>query len=89
MYKTLAQAIIDQQAVVIGEIAWSEAQKVAGLSISDRRVDEVQGNGGGVLDQLVSQYERLFGGASVEVCKDAVHPFLDKVRKQDLPKKLQ
>ena len=42
-----------------------------------------------VLEKLVKQYEKLFGQASIEVCKDAVREVQNTVSKADLPEILQ
>jgi len=33
----------------------------------------------------VAQYERLFGAASREVCRDAVRPFLSQISQDEIP----
>lgn len=85
---TIVAKIIREQELIIGPIAWIEAKKVRGLDIRNDRV-RVLGKTKPVLDDLVSRYARLFGNASVEVCKDAVRPFIGKFPKSDLPASLQ
>ena len=82
----LAQQIIKEQELIIGPVAWEEARKVTGLSI-DVTSKEVQiaGNPREVLEQLVAQYERLFGQASREVCRDAVRNLLSQVPQDEIP----
>lgn len=38
-----------------------------------------------VLGRLVAQYEKLFGAASREVCRDAVRPLLSQVPQDEIP----
>ncbi|MFH0831080.1 MAG: hypothetical protein V1895_03405 [Parcubacteria group bacterium] len=83
----LANKIIEEQELIIGPIAWSEARKVNGLEIHNEKA-KVAGQTKSVLDALVSRYARLFGEASVEVCKDATQPFLGKLPKAELPARL-
>lgn len=85
---TIAVKIIKEQELIIGPIAWIEARKVKGLQI---REDEVRilGKTKPVLEALVSRYARLFGDASIQVCKDAVRPFIGKFSKTELPASLQ
>lgn len=82
----LVQQIIKGQELVIGPLAWEEAGKVTGLRI-DVASHEVQvtGNSREVLEKLVAQYERLFGQASREVCRDAVRPLLSQVPPDEIP----
>ncbi len=70
-YSQIAKVIVERQESIIGPLAWMEARKVGGLKISDRSI-EVSGEGKVVLDALVRQYQKLFGMASVEACRDAV-----------------
>lgn len=87
-FDTIAEKIIREQELIIGPIAWIEARKVQGLQISEDQV-HVSGETKPVLDALVSRYARLFGDASIEVCKDAVRPFIGKFPKAELPASLQ
>jgi len=84
----LIEKIIKDQELIIGPIAWIEAKKIKGLEI---REDEVHllGRARPVLEALVSRYARLFGDASIEVCKDAARPFIGKFPKAELPVSLQ
>lgn len=71
-YTQAAEVIIDEQTLVIGPLARDLAKKVQGLSfIADSHLDIV-GEPKDVLEQLVSEYSKLFGRASVEVSKDAM-----------------
>lgn len=87
-YASLAEAIIKHQESVVGPLAWSEAAKVSGLSVQGNSSISLKGQEKDVLGSLVSQYEKLFGPASVEACKDAVRPLLPKMKQVDLPKNL-
>lgn len=82
----LANQIIVEQANIIGPVAWEEAGKVIGLriDIGTHQVN-VEGNPREVLEKLVAQYERLFGLASREVCRDAVRPLLSQVPQEEIP----
>lgn len=82
----LADYIIKEQAQIIGPVAWEEAGKVSGLriDISTHQVS-VEGNTREVLERLVAQYEKLFGLASREVCRDAVRPLLSQVPQEEIP----
>jgi hypothetical protein len=82
----LADYIIKEQATIIGPVAWEEAGKVTGLrvNVANQSVN-VEGDPKEVLEKLVAQYERLFGRASREVCRDAVRPLLSQVPDNEIP----
>lgn len=78
--------IIHEQEYIIGPLAWEEAGKVGGLRIDiAAHTVNVQGDPKEVLEKLVAQYERLFGPASREVCRDAVRPLLAQVPQEEIP----
>lgn len=82
----LAESIIEEQAVVVGPLAWEQAGKVSGLRIDIAKHEvNIEGNAKEVLEKLVAQYEELFGAASREVCRDAVRPLLSQVSEDDIP----
>lgn len=86
----IAGKIIEEQELVIGPLAWTEAGKVQGLQI-DRAHHSATINGGDpkeTVNRLVSQYERLFGQASREVCRDAVASLLTTLAPADIPSSL-
>ena len=92
IYTILAKAIIEQQEYVVGSLAWIEAKKVKGLTISDHTVKvdgEVKGKGKETVELLIKQYENLFGGASVEVCRGAVKNLIVDMEKSKVPDILQ
>ena len=83
-YNKIADQIIKQQELVIGPVAWEEAKKVSGLSIKEQNV-RINGDVKKVLAALVNQYAKLFGRASIEVCKDAVKGMVANLNNKDLP----
>ena len=83
-YNSLATTIIKHQELIIGPLAWSEAKKVSGLTVTDHDT-EIKSNGKTVIESLVNQYANLFGQASVEACKDAVRSILPKLKEVDIP----
>lgn len=87
----IASRIIKEQALVIGPLAWREAEKVSGLKVVDQDKGTVEINGTdpkNVVDQLVGQYERLFGRASHEVCKEAAASMIAGLAPNDIPASL-
>ncbi|HSX19054.1 MAG TPA: hypothetical protein VLE91_02880 [Candidatus Saccharimonadales bacterium] len=84
----IAQAvskIIKEQQAVIGPLALDQAKKVSGLTLTNSDDVKVSGNGKEVLEHLVSQYEKFFGKASVEVCREAIDSVRDKLQPADIP----
>lgn len=84
----IAGSIIKEQALVIGPLAWSEAEKVKGLRIIDKSRGEVtveSGSPNETVDRLVAQYERLFGKASQAVCKAAAASLIVNLPKKEVP----
>lgn len=86
----LVTAIVKQQKAIMGPMAVDLANKVAGIHVtSDGSSAEVKGDTSQVLTNLVKQYERLFGKASVEACKEAVKEKAGNTSTKDLPAILQ
>lgn len=82
----LANTIIQEQALIIGPIAWEQAAKVTGLRIDiATHAVNIEGDAKQVLELLVAQYEKLFGPASREVCRDAVRHLLAQISPDEIP----
>lgn len=88
-YSQIASRIIKDQELIIGPIALEQARKVEGLEIVNEDNLKIVGNAKDVLQKLVDQYASLFGRASIEVCKEAVHEAKTKVAASDLPEILR
>lgn len=87
----IAAKIISEQAFVIGPLAWSEAGKVSGLRIVDQTKGEVHiedADPKEVINRLVSQYERMFGRASHETCREAVLNIIAELTPSEIPSSL-
>lgn len=84
--------IIKEQESVIGPLAWDEARKVEGIEVLDQKKGEINlqnGDSGAVINKLVAQYERIFGKASHEVCKEAVQDLLAEMSPEEVPESLK
>ncbi len=81
----VASRIIKEQQAIIGPLAIDQAKKVEGLQISSADDVKITGNGKTVLTNLVNQYSKIFGQASIQVCKDAFTTISDKVSPGDIP----
>lgn len=84
-YELVVSHIIKEQEAVVGPLALDQAKKVAGIEITSVGDVKLVGNGKEIVAKLVSQYEKLFGLASVEVCKDAIKEVKPTVPPEDLP----
>jgi len=86
----IASKIIEEQAAIIGPVAWTEALKVKGLRVdSTTRELHIEGDSKEVLTNLVGQYEKLFGKLSREVCRDAVRPLIAFAEENEIPETLR
>ncbi len=88
---TIAAKIVKDQALVIGPLAWSEAGKVEGITVNAQNGEVVISNGDpkAAVDRLVAQYERLFGRASHEVCREAAASLVAGLSAADVPMSLR
>ncbi len=82
--------IIKEQELVIGPLAWYEAGKVSGLTVDQiHNSASFSGDAKEIIDQLVARYERIFGKASHEVCKDAVREIVATLPPEQVPASLK
>lgn len=88
-FSHIAERIITEQENVMGPLAWEEARKVKGLKVADKKISITGKDQKAAIDALVEQFKRLFGNASVEVCKDAVKSELSQLKGNDIPQSLQ
>ncbi|MDO8483178.1 MAG: hypothetical protein Q7S86_05180 [bacterium] len=92
IFVQITYRIIHEQELIIGPLAWDEARKVQGVQVVDQKKGEVNlinGDPKLVVDKLVAQYERLFGKASQEVCREAVADLIAELPPTDVPTSLQ
>ncbi len=82
--QAISRIIKDQQAI-IGPVALDQAKKVSGLQVESSDEIKIAGNKKEVLTNLVNQYAKLFGRASIEVCKEAFSIFADKIPATEVP----
>jgi hypothetical protein len=88
-YSQIASQIIKDQEVIIGPIALEQARKVAGLEIISADDVKIVGNPKDVLAHLVDQYAKLFGRASIEVCREAIRETKLSLQREELPEILR
>lgn len=87
----IAQAvknIIKEQQTIMGPIALEQAKKVQGINIKASDDVEIVGDHKTVLNNLINQYAKIFGQASVQVCKDAFEQYQDKIPAAEIPEAL-
>ena len=80
-----ASKIIKEQQAIIGPVALDQAKKVSGMTITNLDDIKITGNKKQALESLVKQFEKLFGQASIQVCKDAFEGFADKIPASEVP----
>jgi hypothetical protein len=91
-FDKIATRIIKEQELIIGPLAWEEARKVPGVKVIDPKKEEVHLEDGDlkvIIDRLVAQYERLFGRASHEVCKEVVQDLIAELPPDQIPPSLK
>ena|SRR3989344_3856357 len=92
LFLKMVLRIIKEQESVIGPLAWDEARKVQGIQIIDQKKEEInleEEDGRAIVDKLVAQYERIFGKASHEVCREAVQDLLAELPPDQIPSSLK
>ena len=91
IFNKISLRIIQEQELIIGPVAWDEAKKVQGLNVVDSKKGEVSFSGDQkeTVNKLVAQYERLFGRASHEVCRDAVRDLIVGMPSEEVPSSLK
>lgn len=73
IFAQMAEKIIKEQESIIGPVALEQARKVSGLTVDwPKHEVSISGDEKAILENLVQQYQHLFGQTSVEVCKDAI-----------------
>lgn len=89
-FAKLAEQIIKEQETIIGPIALERAQKVTGLKLNIETLEiSLNGDKKVILEDLVKQYEALFGQASVELCKDVASKYTKEIPQEQLPQVLR
>ena len=91
IFSQILVRIIQEQELIIGPLAIEEAKKVPGFHFTDpsNKVVSFDGDAKEVLNKLVSQYEKLFGKISHEVCKEAVQDILAEMPQEEIPSSLK
>jgi predicted transcriptional regulator len=91
-FDKIAYRIIKEQELIIGPIAWQEARRVPGVHIGNSETGEVtvddDSSAASTINQLVGQYERLFGRASREACREAVAGLIADLAPSEIPSSL-
>ncbi|OGH88768.1 MAG: hypothetical protein A3J93_01610 [Candidatus Magasanikbacteria bacterium RIFOXYC2_FULL_42_28] len=86
----IVEHIVKEQELIIGPLAREEAARVSNIVVRDNGTVLMTGdNKKAAIDQLVARYERLFGQASVQVCKDAAASFLPSLKTGETPDSLK
>jgi hypothetical protein len=90
LYTQIVQKIIEQQETIIGPVAIEQAKRVPNLSVDwPKHSVKISGDATATIDELVQQYEHLFGKLSVEVCREAAASLVAQLPPGKQPKKLK
>lgn len=84
--------IVQHQILVIGPLAVEQANKVSGMRVTSNKPVNITLNStdsAKILTELVENYEKLFGTASVAVCKDAIKEIHPPIPDEELPEILR
>lgn len=84
-FTLVVSKIIKEQQTIIGPLALEQAKKVQGLTVKSADDIVVSGDHKTILGNLVGQYAKVFGQASVQVCQDAFEQYQDKIPPQEIP----
>jgi hypothetical protein len=85
IYAQAALEIIKQQEAIIGPVALDQAKRVKTIKISESNEVTIIGDGKSALNELVQEYSKIFGKASIEVCKDAIREIEPPIPTDNLP----
>lgn len=83
-YGKIVTKIVKDQTVIIGPIASEIAKRVSGLRFAETEVS-FENDPKETISSLVIEYKKIFGDASVEICKESAHGIDVKVSDDDLP----
>lgn len=72
IFAQLALKIIKEEEKLIGPKAWELAMNVPGLFVDSNHILKVEGNKNETINQLIAQFEQIFGNASRELARDAI-----------------
>lgn len=90
IFTELTEKIIKEQEAIIGPMALEQAEKVPGIKVDgSTHTISLVGNKTIILENLVKQYEALFGQASVELCKDVASKYTKTIPQNQLPQVLR
>ncbi|MBI2620860.1 hypothetical protein HYW61_01380 [candidate division WWE3 bacterium] len=83
-YTEAVRVITSAQEEIVGRnVALGLAGRVNGLDIMNNEI-HISRQPHDVLKELINEYKKLFGQASVEVCRDALHMLQTEFTKNEL-----
>jgi len=89
IYLKIVTAIIKKQESIIGPLAWMQAKKVSGLVINSAQ-DSIsfEGDPKDIINNLISEYEKILGKVARNVCRDSVSDITSKMDPLEVPSSL-
>lgn len=88
IYSQIASKIISDQVMIMGPLATQIARRVGGLALNGSEVSFFS-DPKKALQDLVVEYGRIFGDASVEICKESAHNISINTSDAELPEILK
>ena len=85
LFEDMASKIIKEQQTIIGPLALREANKVVGLKVTSIDNIVIEGNSKEILQKLVEQYAKLFGNASIQLCREVTEQYSSDIPDADKP----
>jgi hypothetical protein len=91
IYNKILSRIVEEQANILGSLAWQIVEKVEGIHIVDRDSFNVQivSEPKIVIDSFVYRCMRIFGSFARDVSKQAVAYILSNIPAEDIPDRLK
>lgn len=89
VFEDMASKIIKEQQTIIGPLALREANKVQGLKVNTPDDIVIEGNSKEILQKLVEQYAKLFGNASIQLCREVTEQYSSDIPEAEKPEFLK
>lgn len=83
-YGKIANKIIKDQRFIMGPLATQIAGRVIGMTVENHQVTFLK-DPKEAIQNLVIEYRKVFGDASVEICKESAHSIDVNVSMNELP----
>ncbi len=91
IYNKVLSRILKEQEIILGSLAWQQAEKIDGIKIINKETGEIRiiGDAMTVIDAFVYRCMRIFGSYARDASKQAVAYLLAEMPKDDIPSRLR